>query len=203
MSRRESFEWSRPHPWHGLDVGSAPPGRVDAFIEITPFDSVKYELDKHTGFLRVDRPQRTSSLPPSLYGFIPRTFCGKRVAGLAPGSVRGDEDPLDICVISERPISRAEVILGVRVVGGLPMIDAGEADDKIIGVLENDEIWGDARELEDLPRHLVARLRHYFSNYKTLPGEEHTVEVADAYGREHAENVILAAMADYVDEHSA
>ena len=201
MSRRESFEWSRPHPWHGLDTGPDPPGRVNAFIEITPFDSVKYELDKHTGFLRVDRPQRTSSLPPSLYGFVPRTFCGKRVSGLAPGSVCGDQDPLDICVISERPISRSEVILGARVVGGLPMIDGGEADDKIIGVLENDEIWGNARELEDLPEHLVARLRHYFAHYKTLPGEEHTVEVGAAYGRAHAENVIAAAMADYVDEH--
>ena len=202
MSRRESFQWSRPHPWHGLDTGVDPPSRVDAFVEITPFDSVKYELDKHTGFLRVDRPQRTSSLPPSLYGFIPRTFCGERVAGLAPGSVRGDQDPLDICVISERPISRSEVILGVRVVGGLPMIDSGEADDKIIGVLENDQIWGDARELEDLPAHLIARLRHYFSNYKTLPGEENSVHVADAYGRVHAEAVIVAAMADYEDEHS-
>ena len=202
MSGRESFPWSRPHPWHGLEVGPDPPGRVHAFIEITPFDGVKYELDKRSGFLRVDRPQRTSSLPPTLYGFIPRTFCGSRVAALQPRSTRGDGDPLDICVISERPISRAEVILGVRVVGGLPMIDAGEADDKIIGVLENDAIWGGVRELGELPEPLVARLRHYFANYKTLPGEDHTVEVAEPYERKHAEQVVLASVEDYLEEHS-
>lgn len=201
MSGRESFEWSRPHPWHGLEVGPDPPSRVHAFIEITPFDGVKYELDKRSGFLRVDRPQRTSSLPPTLYGFIPRTFCGRRVGALHPNSAQGDGDPLDICVISERPISRAEVILNVRVVGGLPMLDDGEADDKIIGVLENDEIWGKVRELEHLPEPLVARLRHYFSNYKTLPGEERTVEVAAPFGREHAEQVVAAAMQDYLEEY--
>ena len=202
MSRRISFEWSRPHPWHGLSPGSDPPGHVDAFIEITPFDGVKYELDKQTGFLRVDRPQRTSSLPPSLYGFIPRTYCGRRVADLQPLSTRGDGDPLDICVISESPISRAEVILSAQVVGGLPMVDGDEADDKIIAVLEHDPIWGKAREIDELPEHFVARLRHYFANYKTLPGEKNTVHVQEAYGREHAEQVVWAALQDYKEEHS-
>lgn len=101
MSPADSFQRFRPHPWHGLDSGPAPPGVVSAFIEITPFDFVKYEVDKITGYLRVDRPQLTSSLPPSLYGFIPRTFCGERVGRLMPGAARGDHDPLDICVLSE------------------------------------------------------------------------------------------------------
>ena len=92
MSPRKSFEWTRPHPWHGLDVGREPPCYVHAFIEITPFDRVKYELDKQTGYLRVDRPQRTSSLPPTLYGFIPRTYCGDRVAELMPSAKKGDSD---------------------------------------------------------------------------------------------------------------
>ena len=78
-TRPEFHEW-RPHPWHGLEVGRQPPLSVNAYIEITPFDLIKYEVDKTTGYLRVDRPQRTSSLPPSLYGFIPRTYCAARVA---------------------------------------------------------------------------------------------------------------------------
>jgi len=136
------YRW-RPHPWHGLEAGPRPPQRIQQEpIEITPFDPVKYELDKVTGYLRVDRPQRSSSLPPTLYGFIPRTYCGARVAELMPNAVRGDHDPLDICILSERPIAKAEVILTARVVGGLPMLDGGEADDKIIAVLENDNLWG-------------------------------------------------------------
>ena len=144
------------------------PEVVNAYIEITPFDSVKYEVDKATGYLRVDRPQRTSSLPPTLYGFIPRTFCGKRVAHLSPKSKTGDGDPLDICVISERPINKGEIILRAKVVGGLQMVDHDEADDKIIAVLENDNIWGAAQRLSDLPEIMVERLRHYFSTYKSI-----------------------------------
>ncbi|MBP1657332.1 MAG: Inorganic diphosphatase, partial [Bacteroidetes bacterium] len=99
------YRW-RPHPWHGLEVGPNPPSLVHAFIEITPFDTIKYEVDKATGYLRVDRPQRSSSLPPSLYGFIPRTYCATRVGTLSASGRHGDGDPLDICVLSERPISR-------------------------------------------------------------------------------------------------
>ena len=197
MSQRESFEWSRPHPWHGVKVGPNPPGLVHAFIEITPFDRVKYELDKHTGFLRVDRPQKTSSLPPNLYGFIPRTFCGERVAALLPGSERGDGDPLDICIFSDRPISRAEVLLDARVVGGFPMIDGGEADDKIVAILENDAVWGHVRDVSELPDATVNRLRHYFANYKSLPGETASVQIDAPYGVDRAERVVLAAMEDY------
>src|SRR5215510_8624676 len=104
-----------------------PPRLVNAFIEITPFDLMKYEVDKVSGYLRVDRPQRTSAQHPALYGFIPRTYCGERVCRLAAGAKRGDGDPLDICVISERAITRTEVILRCRVIGGLQMIDRGDA----------------------------------------------------------------------------
>lgn len=172
---------------------------MHAYIEITPFDTVKYELDKTTGFLRVDRPQRTSSSPPTLYGFIPRTYCGDRVGALLPDAQQGDADPLDICVVSERPIDRSEVILNARVIGGLPMVDGGEADDKIIAVLENDLLWGHARELADLPPVIVERLRHYFSTYKLVPGQDNTVSIGPAYGREHAMAVVKAAIADYDD----
>ena len=72
------YRW-RPHPWHGLEIGPEPPDRVLAYIEMTPFDSSKYEVDKVTGYLHVDRPQRTASLPPTVYGFIPRTCGDQRV----------------------------------------------------------------------------------------------------------------------------
>ena len=196
MTSRD-FQRYRPHPWHGLAVGPEPPAIVHAFIEITPFDLIKYEVDKASGYLRVDRPQRTSSLPPSLYGFIPRTYCGARIARLMPGALRGDGDPLDICVLSERPIARAEVLLSARVVGGLPMLDRGEADDKIVAVLLQDLQWGDVREIAELPQALIDRLRHYFTTYKQLPGGANDVTIGDAYGRAHAEQVVVAAMADY------
>ena len=192
------FRW-RPHPWHGLEVGPNPPELVHAYVEITPFDLVKYEVDKKTGYLRVDRPQRTSSSPPALYGFIPRTYCGRRVGQLCAGAKRGDRDPLDILVLSERPITKSEVILNARVLGGLDMIDHGEADDKIIAVLDKDEVWGKAHDISDLPDVLIERLRHYFLTYKTMPGEENEIKVENIYGVEHARKVISAAMEDYTE----
>ena len=196
----QSFHPWRPHPWHGLDIGSNAPGTLTAFIESTPFDFVKYEVDKTSGFLRVDRPHRTSSLPPTLYGFIPKTYCGPRVQALMPGAKQGDHDPLDICVISSRRINRSEGILSARVVGGLPMLDGGEADDKIISVLDNDDMWAHVQDVSDLPDNLVERLRHYFHTYKTLPDEPEKVRVGKPYGRQHALSVVEASMADYREE---
>ncbi len=193
------YRW-RPHPWHGLDPGQYQPEIVNAFIEITSFDTIKYEVDKRTGYMRVDRPQRSSSLPPSLYGFIPRTYCGPRVGALATSTDRGDRDPLDICVLSERPIDRAEVILNARVIGGLHMIDEGEADDKIISVLDNDSYYSNITEIADLPNVLIERLRHYFGTYKLIPGKEVKVTVERVYNKEHACKVIQAALEDYTEE---
>ncbi len=193
---RAFFRW-RPHPWHGLEVGKQPPGLVHAYIEITPFDLVKYEVDKVTGYLRVDRPQRTSSQPPALYGFIPRTYCGNRVGALCGAGRHGDGDPLDICVISERPITKSEVILNARVVGGVQMIDHGEADDKVVAVLENDSFWGNVTDISELPAVLVERLRHYFSTYKLIPEEAAQFSVERVYDREHAFRVVAAAIEDY------
>ncbi len=167
----------RPHPW--------------------PFDLMKYEVDKVSGYLRVDRPQRSSAQHPTLYGFVPRTYCDERVRKLAPGAKRGDGDPLDICVLSERAITRNEIIVRCRVIGGLQMIDGGEADDKIVGVLENDYVWGAARDVSDVPSVLVERLQHYFLTYKLVPGRRAQARVARVYGRHHALKVVRAAMADY------
>jgi inorganic pyrophosphatase len=203
MSSSRRFHIWRPHPWHGLSPGAAPPWTVNAYIEICPFDLVKYEIDKDTGYLRVDRPQRTSSQPPTLYGFIPRTYCGSRVGAWMAGADRGDGDPLDICVISERPINRAEVILEARVIGGLPMLDHGEADDKILAVLAQDPIWEKVEDLPDVPRALVERLRHYFATYKMDPAVPSAVSIGAPYDRAHASRVIRAALDDYQDEFGA
>ena len=194
------YRW-RPHPWHGLEVGPDAPRVVHAYIEITPFDTVKYEIDKQTGYMRVDRPQRTSSHPPTLYGFIPRTFCGHHVGELSPQAAQGDGDPMDICVLTERHVTKAEVILNARVVGGLQMVDHDEADDKIIAVLSNDDVYDDIHDVSDLPKVLVERLRHYFLTYKLKPGQESRVSIDKIYGREEAERVIQASMDDYGEEY--
>ena len=190
------YRW-RPHPWHGLDPGPEAPQVVNAYVEITPFDVIKYEMDKVTGYLCVDRPQRGSSSPPTLYGFIPRTFCGSRVAALCPTTERADGDPLDICIVSERPIARSDVVVKARIVGGLQMIDQGEADDKIVSVLHNDLFWGEAKDIHDLPDALIERLQHYFSTYKLRTGQDPRGVVERVYNREHALAVVRAALADY------
>ncbi|MDY0109338.1 MAG: inorganic pyrophosphatase [Candidatus Krumholzibacteria bacterium] len=190
------FRW-RPHPWHGLEVGQDPPHLVTAYIEISPYDLVKYEVDKETGYLVVDRPQRTSSQPPALYGFIPRTYCGDQVGRLTPEAKRGDGDPLDICVISERPIDKSEILLRARVVGGLRCVDHDEADDKIVAVLQNDNVWGEVQDIAELPAALIERLRHYFATYKLIPGQPSALTVLGVYGCEEAFAVVRAAMADY------
>ncbi len=197
-SNRNFNRWRR-HPWHGLRArrDDAPEDVVQVFVEMTPADTVKYELDKNSGFMMVDRPQRTTSSPPALYGFIPRTYCDVEVAKRCPDVDVADQDPLDICVYSERHITRGDILLNARVVGGIQMIDGGEADDKIIAVLENDNIWGDVRDIGDLPPIKIERLQHYFMTYKMEPGKELDIKVDFVYDREEALKVIAAAEKDY------
>lgn len=190
------WQW-RPHPWHGLSTGPNPPHLVNAYIEITPFDVMKYEIDKSTGYLRMDRPQTSSSLPPTLYGFIPRTYCADRVAGLSERAGQGDCDPLDICVITERPITRAEVLVSAKVIGVLKTLDGGRADDKILAVLDNDPVWGDVQDVSQMPEAVTFRLRHYFGTYKLIPGQSNRVEVLSLHGSPEAVAVVSAAIADY------
>jgi len=195
----DSFDRFRPHPWHGLTAGPNAPREVDAYIEITPFDAVKYEIDKSTGYLRVDRPQGSSALPPTLYGFVPQTYCGPRVAALTPQAAEGDHDPLDICVLSQQRIDRAEVIIPARVVGGVQLLDDGEADDKIIAVLVSDTVFNYAKDLKNLPEAVVNRIVHYFATYKMqmTGGKENGIEVLGTYGVDHAMSVVEASMVDY------
>ena len=202
MYSNSGFNRWRRHPWHGLHARAdeMPEDIVQVYIEMTPDDVVKYELDKGSGFLIVDRPQRTTSSPPALYGFIPRTYCAEEVAKRCPDVEEADGDPLDICVFSERHITRADIVLNARVVGGIQMIDGGEADDKIVAVLEGDNIWGGVHDIADLPSIKTERLQHYFSTYKMIPGKDMDIKVDFVYGREEALKVIAAAEKDY-DNH--
>src|SRR3954466_2537169 len=105
--QKQSARQFQAHPWHGLTPGKQAPETVNAYIEIVPTDAVKYELDKASGHLRIDRPQRFSSMCPTLYGFIPQTFCGEEVAKLCSDQtgrtgIEGDRDPMDICVLTEK-----------------------------------------------------------------------------------------------------
>lgn len=197
----EALEF-RPHPWHGLDPGPHFPETVVCYIEVVPADSVKYEVDKHSGYLKIDRPQRFSNHCPSLYGFVPRTLSAETVAGVellgAPPVMRGDGDPLDICVLTDRHVTRGDILLEARPIGGLRMVESGEADDKIIAVLVGDPGFGSIKEIAELPRPVIDRLRHYFLTYKRIPGElGPEISVDPIYGAEHAKRVLEASRIDY------
>ncbi len=194
------------HPWHGVSMGKASPRVVTAYIEIVPTDTVKYELDKATGLLRVDRPQRFSNVCPSLYGFVPRTLCKTQVAARCAertgrAGIVGDDDPLDICVLTERAITHGDVLVEAIPVGGFRMIDGNEADDKIVAVLEGDAAFGDLAEIADVPAALVDRLRHYFLTYKRAPdaASPATCEIVEIYGRSEAHEIIRRSHADYLE----
>lgn len=190
------------HPWHGINIGENAPTIVTAFIEIVPSDTVKYEIDKASGFLKIDRPQKFSNTVPTLYGFIPQTYCAERVADFArvkSGKMvaRGDGDPLDICVLSERTVTHGNIILPAIPVGGFRLLDKGEADDKIIAVMKGDEFYRQWNDVSDCPASYINRLKHYFLTYKDLPGEKNSCEITNVYGREEAHEVIRRAMEDY------
>lgn len=195
----------KPHPWHGVSLETDDPQRMRAFIEIVPTDTVKYELDKTTGHLTVDRPQKYSNVCPSLYGFLPRTYCGDRVAARARPAVSGrqisgDRDPLDVCVLTEKNFSHGDFFLLARPIGGFRLIDGDEADDKIVAVLDGDVAYDSYAELGDLPDAQRERLEHYFLTYKQGPwAADRVIEIPEVYGREEALRVIASSRADYAE----
>ena len=191
------------HPWHGVSIGPEAPKVVTAYVEIVPTDTVKYEIDKPSGHLKVDRPQQFSNVCPTLYGLIPQTFCGERVAALSQEKTRlptveGDGDPMDICILSEKAFSHGDFLLQAVPVGGLRLIDRQQADDKILAVLKGDAAYGHLREISDVPEALVERLKHYFLTYKRPPeADRSAVEITHVYGSEEARDVIERSREDY------
>ncbi len=195
----------KAHPWHGVNVGDNAPEEVIAFIEMVPTDTVKYEVHKATGYLIIDRPQKYSNILPALYGFIPQTYCGKRVGEKAAGILKrpeivGDGDPLDIVVLAEKNIAHGDILVNAIPIGGFRMIDRVEADDKIVAVLKNDAVYGDIRDISEMPQAVIDRLRHYFLTYKDMPGASDTrCEITHVYGAKEAHELIERAMDDYRD----
>lgn len=201
--------WSqlfKPHPWHGVSIGSRAPAYVTSYVEIVPFDTVKYEIDKPSGFLRIDRPQRYSNVCPVPYGFLPQTVCGDRVAERSNSrtggaALRGDGDPLDVCIFTECDLAHGDILLTAVPIGGLRMVDDGVVDDKIVAVLEEDGAFGEWRDIGDCPRPLIDRLRHYFLTYKANPDSAPNEDrfITEVYGREEAHEMILRSHQDYRD----
>ena len=192
----------KSHPWHGVAIGPDAPEVVMCFIEMVPTDTVKYEVDKITGYLKIDRPQKYSNSVPALYGFIPQTYAGDKVAELSREKtgnekIVGDMDPVDICVLTEKQISHGDILVRARPIGGFRMIDNNQADDKLIAVMNNDALYEDYRDVSDLPQKVVNRLRHYFLTYKDLPGNPADVEITHVYGREEALDLIQRSIEDY------
>ncbi|MGD9556219.1 MAG: inorganic pyrophosphatase [Mangrovibacterium sp.] len=192
----------KSHPWHGVAIGNEAPAKVTAFIEVVPTDTVKYEIDKDSGYLFLDRPQKYSNVIPALYGFIPQTFCGKEVGNYCmektgKTDIRGDGDPIDICVLTEKDITHGDILVHALPIGGFRMIDGNEADDKIIAVLDNDVVYEGYRDVDDLPSFVVERLKHYFLTYKDMPGKDKDTEITHTYGVEEAYEVIRRSMTDY------
>ena len=196
------FRTHKAHPWHGIEIGENAPEEVTVFVEIVPRDTVKYEVDKDTGYLKIDRPQQYSNVVPANYGFIPRTYCGRRIADLARSKTSieitdGDHDPLDILVLSEHQIPRGDIILKARPIGGFCLVDDNEADDKIIAVLKGDKVFEQYTEISQLPKGILERFEHYFLTYKSLPDAPNVCEIPYSYDREESYRVIGAAVADY------
>lgn len=195
----------KAHPWHGIDLGEKAPEEVRAFIEIVPTDTVKYEVDKESGYLSLDRPQKFSNIVPSLYGFLPKTYCSVKMAeltnkALARYDIEGDGDPLDICVLTEKDVTHGDIIVTARPIGGLRLLDNDQADDKIIAVLKNDAVYGHLKDIDELPKDITRRLIHYFTTYKDIPGDNtQRMKFISIYGAQVAREVISRSMADYED----
>ncbi len=192
----------KSHPWHGVDIGDQAPDIITCYIEMVPTDTVKYEVDKKSGYLRIDRPQKYSNVVPALYGFIPQTYSSENVAKYCNEKtgrkdIIGDGDPMDICVLTEKEISHGDILVQAKPIGGFRMIDSNEADDKIVAVLNNDAFYSSFNDISELPEPVINRLKHYFLTYKDLPGKKIDVEITDVYGREEAHEVIKNSMKDY------
>lgn len=196
----------KSHPWHGISLGDSVPQVVRTFIEIVPTDTVKYEVDKESGYLCIDRPQKYSNIIPALYGFLPQTYSGRLVAELSNErlgrtDIVGDSDPVDICVLTEKDITHGDIIVNARPIGGFRLIDHGQADDKLIAVLDNDAIYSSYRDISDVPFPVIERLKHYFTTYKDIPGQsERKCVLTHVYGTDTAYEVIKRAISDYNEQ---
>jgi len=169
------------HPWHGAHYGDGSPETVNALIEIPQGSRTKYEIDKPTGLLKLDRVIHSSFHYPVNYGFIPQTL-GE------------DGDPLDILVLCSQSI-QALCLVQATVIGNMQMIDTGEKDDKIIAVATKDPSVNHITSIEELPPHFISELRNYFEQYKVLENKQ--VQIENFQSKEEAYKIIHEAIALY------
>jgi inorganic pyrophosphatase len=169
------------NPWHSVHFGEGAPDVVKAIIEIPRNSRAKYELDKDTGLLKLDRVLYSSTYYPANYGFIPQTYCD-------------DKDPLDILVLSQIDMQPL-CLVDAKVIGVMRMLDQGEADDKIIAVCAQDMSVNHINDIDELPPHFVKELRHFFEEYKRL--EDKVVKIEAFQGARLAKKIIGHAIKDY------
>ena len=169
------------NPWHKVEVGKNAPDVVNGIIEIPQNTRAKYELDKESGLLKLDRVLYSSMYYPANYGFIPQTYCD-------------DKDPLDIVVLSQITVVPL-CIVSAKVIGVMRMLDGGELDDKIIAVAENDMSVNHINDISELPEHFFNELRNFFEDYKKL--EHKTVEVEDFQDAVVAKEIVQRSIEDY------
>ena len=173
-----------PHPWHDVPIGSEAPEEFQVIIEIPEGSKVKYELDKETGMLFVDRVLYSSVVYPANYGFIPQTL-------------GDDNDPLDMVVLMQEPVQPLSV-LRVKPIGMMPMVDDGENDEKIICVHLEDPAYYGYEHYDQLPEHITQEMQRFFEDYKKLENKE--VNVGDISGPQEAMEAVQHAM-DLYNEH--
>ncbi|MEZ5018142.1 MAG: inorganic diphosphatase [Flavipsychrobacter sp.] len=169
------------NPWHTVSYGDNVPETVNAIIEIPKGSRAKYELDKETGMLKLDRVLYSSLYYPANYGFIPQTYCD-------------DKDPLDILVLSQitmQPMTLVEA----KIIGVMRMLDQGEADDKLIAVCANDMSVAHINDISELPSYFIKEMRHFFEEYKTL--EQKVVKIEDFQGERLAKKILQHSINDY------
>jgi inorganic pyrophosphatase len=172
------------HPWHDVPWGRDVRESFNAVIEIPEGSKVKYELDKPTGLLVTDRVLYSAVHYPANYGFIPQTYCD-------------DGDPLDVLVLCQEALVPL-AIARARAIGVIPMRDDKGQDDKIIAVHLDDPQWSEFHDISEIPRHMLAELKRFFLDYKTL--ERKQVEIETLRGRVDAENTVEEALALYTRE---
>ena len=172
------------HPWHDVPVGAGAPKEVRAVVEISQGGKVKYELDKETGLLRVDRVLYSSVMYPANYGFIPQTYAD-------------DDDPLDVLVLMQEPVAPL-ALLRARPIGLMEMIDQGQEDAKIVCIHLDDPAFNSYRHVTELPEHRLRELKRFFEDYKAL--EDKDVRVQEFQGPEEARRVIARSIERYADE---
>ena len=169
------------HPWHGASFGEKAPKQVNALIEISQGSRTKYEIDKTTGLLKLDRVIYSSFHYPVNYGFIPQTL-------------GHDGDPLDILVLCSQSI-QSLCLVQATVIGNMQMIDSGEKDDKIIAVATKDPSVNHIRSIDEMPRHFINELRNYFEQYKVLENKQ--VQIEEFQSKEIAYQIISEAIEFY------